>query len=115
MKPIKSMKYKISQNIPALHLLFTEEDDVIVVRCLDFSISSHGQTIQEAIEAIKSSLVEYISHGIENKNIDNLLDPDLKEYWDLYMELEIEEEKRMFLDSFTSNNVTELQEGLTHA
>ena len=30
-----------------LHILLTEEDSVIVARCLDFSVSSHGENVYE--------------------------------------------------------------------
>ena len=93
MIPSKSMKCYISKELQPLHLLFTEEDDVIVVRCLDFSISSHGETIEEALESINSSLVDYITYNLENSDIDSLFDLELQEYWDIYRDLEIEEEK----------------------
>lgn len=94
MKPIRSMKCYHTKNLPPLHLLFTEEDGVIVVRCLEFSISSHGETIQEALESINSAMEEYIRHGLENNDIQGLFDPELKEYWDLYHELELEKERQ---------------------
>jgi len=96
MKPIKSMKCYVFKDVATLHILFTEEDDVIVARCLDFSISSHGNTIEEATESINSALTDYIKHGIEESDIDSLFDPDLKEYWELYRDLEIEEERKSF-------------------
>ena len=96
MKSIKSMKCYAFKDAAPLHLLFTEEDGVIVVRCLDFSISSHGNTVEEAIESINSAMTDYIQHGIEEGDIDSLFDPDLEEYWELYRELEIEEERKSF-------------------
>ncbi len=114
MKPIKSMKCYISKELPPLHLLFTEEDDVIVVRCLDFSISSHGETIEEALESINSSLVDYITYNLGNSDIDGLFDPELKEYWDLYRELEINQEKKSFREHFKQVEKSVLNEGLIY-
>ncbi len=99
MKAIKAQRCYISEDLPPLHILFTEEDDVIVGRCLDFSISSHGTTIDEAKEALNNSILDYIGHAVENDAIDNLFDPDLREYWELYTEPEVELQR----SQFTSN------------
>jgi hypothetical protein len=116
MKPIKAMKCYISKQLSPLHLLFTEEDNVVVVRCLDFSISSHGETEPEALEAINSSLLDYIAYGLENGDIDNLFDPDVKEYWELYRELEMKQEKKKQLPSLNFRDLqTEFQEKLSLA
>jgi len=49
MKTLKAMRIKIKIGdlwvSPNLHVLLTKEDDVIVVRCLDFTVSSHGQAL----------------------------------------------------------------------
>jgi len=43
MKPLKALKgYLKNWDNFQLHILLTKEDDVIVARCLDFSVSSHG-------------------------------------------------------------------------
>ncbi len=115
MKPLKSMKCYISKELPPLHLLFTEEDDVIVVRCLDFSISSHGETVEEALKSINSSLIDYIKYNLEHSDIDSLFDPDLKEYWDLYRELEMKQEKKSFKEHFKEVEKNVLNEGLIYA
>jgi len=109
------MKCYISKELPPLHLLFTKEDDIIVVRCLDFSISSHGITIKEALESINSSLIDYIKYGLENSDIDSLFDPELKEYWDMYRELEIKQEKKSFKEHFKEVEKNVLNEGLIYA
>jgi len=115
MKPIKSMKCYVVENSAPLHLLFTEEDGVIVVRCLDFSISSHGNTVEEAIESINSAITDYIQYGIEESDIDSLFDPDLKEYWELYRELEIEEERKSFRTYIKEVEESVRKKGLMYA
>lgn len=115
MIPIKSMKCYIAKELPPLHLLFTEEDDVIVARCLDFSISSHGETIEEALESINSSLIDYIKYNLENGDTDSLFDPEVKEYWDFYRELELKQEKKSFKEHFKQVEKSVLNEGLIYA
>ena len=47
MKSIKAERIKIKigglWESPSLHVLLTKEDGVIVARCLDFTVSSHGE------------------------------------------------------------------------
>ena len=40
--------------------------------------------------------MDYLKHAIQNNSLDNLFDPDLKEYWDMYHRLQIEAEKYIF-------------------
>ncbi|MDI6791347.1 MAG: hypothetical protein QME81_00545 [bacterium] len=87
MKGLTIAKCYISPGLPPLHILFTHEDGVIVSRCLDFSISSHGKDFQEAKEAISEATIEYIEHALESNGLDKLFDPDLEIYWNLYREL----------------------------
>lgn len=41
---------------PILHILITREDEVYVARCLDFTVSSHGDSTKEALEAVRLSI-----------------------------------------------------------
>lgn len=96
MKGLKIAKCYIFPDLPALHILFTDEDGVIVGRCLDFSIASHGKDLKEAKEAINEAIIEYIEHVFENNGLDELFDPDLEIYWNLYRELEFKLETEDF-------------------
>lgn len=53
MKPLKALKGYI-KNLDnfELHILLTKEDDVIVARCLDFSVSSHGDNEKDALASL---------------------------------------------------------------
>lgn len=115
MKPLRAMKCYISKELPPLHMLFTEEDGVVVVRCLDFSISSHGGTIEEATESINTALIDYIKYGTKEGDIEDLFDPDLKEYWEIYQELEIEKEKDYFARHFREMEEAIIEERLVYA
>ena len=37
---------------PPLHILLTKEDEVVVARCLDFTVSSHGNDEKTALKTI---------------------------------------------------------------
>ncbi len=115
MKPIRAEKCYISNKVSPLHILLTEEDSVIVIRCLDFSISSHGDTIEEARQSMNSILMDYLKYAIENNSLDNLFDSDLKEYWDIYQKLEIEAEKHIFQANFDKIKGDIISKGLTYA
>lgn len=73
---------------PTLHVLLTEEDDVIVARCLDFTVSSHGEDEKKALEALGEAIREYILTAVEENAIENVLDPAHGKYWRMYNELE---------------------------
>ena len=79
---------------PTLHVLLTKEDDVIVARCLDFTVSSHGEDEKKAIEALGESIREYILTAVEDDVIDNIFDPAHGKYWRMYNELEANQLKR---------------------
>ena len=65
--------------------------------------------------ADKGALMDYLKHAIENNSLDNLFDPDLKEYWDMYQRLEIETEKDIFQAHFDKIKGEILTKGLTYA
>ena len=79
----KRVKLKIDQNweTPYLHILLTLEDDVIVARCLDFTISSHGHNEEQAIKSLAEAIGEYIRSAIENDSIRQIYDPAYGKYW----------------------------------
>src|SRR3989339_1441133 len=53
---------------PNLHILLTEEDKVIVARCLDFTVSSHGQTEKDALQSLGEAIKEYLFNVIDLTN-----------------------------------------------
>ena len=84
----KMIKLKIGRNweTPYLHILLTREDDVVVARCLDFTVSSHGQNEEQAIEALGEAIGEYIQNAIENDSIEQIYDPAYGKYWRMFNE-----------------------------
>ncbi|MBL0702237.1 MAG: hypothetical protein JJV91_02015 [Desulfosarcina sp.] len=92
MKGIKAHRVKIKVGklweSPLLHFLLIKEDDVIVARCLDFTVSSHGENEKDAIKALADCIKEYIITAVENDAIDNIFDPAHGKYWRMYNELE---------------------------
>ena len=79
---------------PTLHVLLTEEDDVIVARCLDFTVSSHGEDEKKALEALGESIKEYVLTAVEDDAIESILDPAHGKYWRMYNELEAKQVKK---------------------
>ncbi len=73
---------------PDLHILLTQEDDVVVARCLDFTVSAHGQNVKEALKSLAESMKEYILTAVENDAINTIFDPAHGKYWRIYNELE---------------------------
>ncbi|MDY7036484.1 MAG: hypothetical protein SV375_10050 [Thermodesulfobacteriota bacterium] len=53
MKRMKALRMKITVGklweSPILHILLTKEDDVIVARCLDFTVYSHCKDEKDAL------------------------------------------------------------------
>ena len=103
---------------PILHILITDEDDVTVARCLDFTISSHGEDEGKALNALAESIKEYILTAVENDAVDNIFDPAHGKYWRMYNELETKQLKRSLkktLRSVSSANIAEFSTEIHYA
>lgn len=92
MKSLKAERIKINignfWETPLLHILFSREDEVIVARCLDFSVSSHGKDEKEALSSLVDAIKEYIITAVENDTVDVIYDPAHSKYWRMFNELE---------------------------
>ena len=92
MKAIKALRAKFKVNnlweSPPLHILLTREDRVIVARCLDFTVASHGNEEKEAMISLTEAVIEYILTALENKVINAIYDPAHSKYWRMFNELE---------------------------
>ena len=92
MKSFKAERIKIKigevWESPELHILLTKEKDVIVARCLDFTVSSHGENIKDALNSLAKSIKEYILTAIENDAVNTIFDPAHGKYWRMFNELE---------------------------
>ena len=73
---------------PLLHILLTKEDEVFVARCLDFTISSHGKDVKDALKSLAEAIKEYILTAVEKDAIDTIFDPAHGSYWRSFNELE---------------------------
>lgn len=93
MRPIKALKGCI-EDIPGvdLHILLTEEDNVIVARCLDFSVSSHGENKDDAIASLSDSIKDYLGHASKIGALNEVIDPAEDNLWEIYRNLELQEE-----------------------
>jgi hypothetical protein len=92
MKSLKAERIKIKigdiWESPNLHILLTQENDIIVARCLDFTVSSHGTDIKDALDSLADSIKEYILTALENDAINTIFDPAHGRYWRMFNELE---------------------------
>ena len=92
MKVKKAIRAKFKVNklweSPPLHILLTREDGVIVARCLDLTISSHGNDEKEAINSLTEAIKEGILSAIENNVIGEIYDPAHSKYWRMFNEAE---------------------------
>jgi len=104
MKGIKAERIKVKignlWESPLLHVLLTEEDDVMVARCLDFAVSSHGNDEHDALQALAEAIKEYILTAIENNALDTIIDPAHSMYWRMFNELEVKQSMSTFKQSF---------------
>ena len=107
---------------PILHILLTKEDDVIVARCLDFTVSSHGKDEKDALKSLADSVKEYVLTAVENDAIDAIFDPVNGKYWRLYNELEAKQSisklKRSLKKSFkpvSSKKISESPAEISYA
>jgi len=84
----KRVKLKIGRDweTPYLHILLTREEDVVVARCLDFTVSSHGHDEEGAIESLAEAIGEYIRSAIEDDSIRQIYDPAYGKYWRMFNE-----------------------------
>ena len=69
---------------PNLHILLTEEDKVIVARCLDFTVSSHGDTEKDALQSLGEAIKEYLLTAVEENAMDVVYDPAQNKYWRMF-------------------------------
>ena len=92
MKSLRAERIKVNiggiWESPVLHVLVTKEDDVFVARCLDFTVSSHGTSVKDALNSLGACVKEYILTAIENDSTNTIFDPAHSRYWRMFNELE---------------------------
>ncbi len=82
---------------PVLRVLLTGED-VVVARCLDFTVSSHGENEDDALKSLGYAVKEYIL-SVENNALDAVFDSAYDKYWKIYYELESKQNIQNMKDS----------------
>ncbi len=97
MKAIKAIRAKFNiGNVwvsPHLHILLSQEDEIMVARCLEFTVSSHGNDEREALDGLAGVVKEYIFSAIENDAANTIFDPAHSKYWRMFNELEVKQAK----------------------
>jgi hypothetical protein len=118
MKPLKALRIKIKIGnmieSPALHVLLSDEDDVIVARCLDFTVSSHGEDDTDALKSLAKSIKEYILTSIEDGNLNNIYDHAHNKYWRTFNELESRQETINFISSLQESALMNTYQQFQH-
>ena len=117
MKGLRASRIKIKigklWETPVLHILLTKEDDVVVARCLDFTISSHGKDEDDALKSLAESVKEYVLTAVEKDATDTVFDPANGKYWRMYNELEAKQSvtklKRSLKKSFILGKMTTIE------
>jgi hypothetical protein len=88
MKVKKAIRAKFKVNklweSPPLHILITREDEVIVARCLDLTVSSHGNDERDAINSLTEAVKETILSALEKDIINAIFDPAHGRYWRMF-------------------------------
>jgi len=107
---------------PQLHVLFTQEDKVIVARCLDFTVSSHAENEEEALRSLTEAIKEYLLTAIEENAMDVVYDPAQNRYWRMFNEMEakatLDNLKRSLsksLKNITFDSIKELKPDIHYA
>jgi len=116
MKSLRARRVKIKVGdvweTPPLHVLLTKEDEVVVARCLDFTVSSHGANEEEALNALADAVKEHVVTAIENDSIETIFHPANGKYWRMYNELEAKQSmdhlKKSLRKPFGSTSAEEL-------
>lgn len=110
MKPIKALKGCI-ENVPHLnlHILLTDEDDVVVARCLDFSVSSHGKDEVEALASLSDSIKDCVAYALERDALNEIIDPEEDAFWKIYKELELKDEALRIKESADTLKVAKIK------
>ena len=87
MKPLKALTGTIKGLSGLyLHTLLTDEDHVIVARCLDFSVSSHGDDEQDTLASLSDSVTDYLDYAIRRGAFDEIIDPAEEIFWNIFRE-----------------------------
>ena len=100
MRPIKTLTGTI-KNLRGLqlHILLTDEEDVIVARCLDLSVSSHGDDEEDALASLSDSIADYLGHAVKNDALSEIIDPEDEIFWEMFRKQRLAEESEKIQDS----------------
>ena len=96
MNPIKALTGTI-KDFPGLylHILLTEEDGVIVARCLDFSVSSHGENEEDALASLSDSIADYLDYAFSRNAFNEVIDPEEDLFWHVFYKQKLKDESEI--------------------
>jgi len=118
MKSLKALRviFKLGSlfESPPLHVLLADEDGVIVARCLDFTVSSHGGDDNDALKSLADSLKEYILTSIEDGSVNSLYDPAHNKYWRMFNEQEGKQKQQTIVNSLLNSSLKKFEPKFHH-
>lgn len=64
-----------------VHILFEKDNDIYNAHCLEFDITTDGNTLDEAEHNIIDCIRNHVEFCVEMGNFDKIYDPAPQEYW----------------------------------
>jgi predicted RNase H-like HicB family nuclease len=80
----KALKLEKNAIDLSVHVLIEQEEELYTAHCLEFDIVADGKTIEEAEKNILDAIVDHVTFCIATDNIDKILNPAPKEYWNKF-------------------------------
>jgi hypothetical protein len=86
---------------PVLSILLSDEDGVVVARCLDFTVSSHGENEDDAVASLADAIKEYVLTAVEAETIHSLYDPARQKFWRAFHDIDQQQSIALLNNSIT--------------
>ncbi len=67
-------------------------DHISTFRCLDFSVSSHGENEEDALDSLSDSIKDYLDYALKHDALNEIIDPEEDKFWEIYRKLELQSE-----------------------
>jgi hypothetical protein len=80
----KAIEFKGKDVSLSAHVLIDQENDIFTAHCLEFDIVADGKTSNQAVQNLLDCVANHISFCLETGNVDNILNPAPKEYWNRF-------------------------------
>lgn len=93
-------------NISA-HVIIEKEDDLYTAHCLEFDIVTEAKTIKDVKNNIIEAIINHVTFCLAYDNVDKIMNPAPKEYWDkFYFKSKKYSKPFKFDKNYSFNNVS---------